>query len=464
MSTISSTQSPSKRRFFDWQELKQSLVIMFPLYIAYLMNTGMSLIDTLVAGKAGETNLAGVAIGSSICWPVIISLGSVLTIIGPMISRYRGEGKGGNIGALLSQSKMLAVLIAALAILLLGALSRIFPYVSDDAETVRIATGYVFAMMWGVPATIMMRVFSGYFEGHHQTRPAMVMSVLGLLINFPLNWAFVFGWGPIPAMGGIGCGLATSIITWFISLGMLAIMMLARRHRQNAFHLIALRRPDWCVCQPVLRMGIPIGIAILCEMTFFCAIGLVIAPLGNTAMSAQQVAITISGSLFMLPMSLSVAASIRASFHIGAGQETKFRNLVSTLIITTTCLSLCVMTALYLLRYPILEQFTDSAPIIETAQLLLILCGVYQFPDALQALFAGLLRGCHDTKILSSVNICSYWVIGFPLSYSLIRTDWIVPAMGPSGAWVSFIVALSLTSILLGLRFYRTQCKIFPKH
>ncbi len=459
-----SHQQVVKRRIFDWQELKQSLVIMFPLYIAYLMNTGMSLIDTLVAGKAGETNLAGVAIGSSVCWPTIISTGAVLTIIGPMISRYLGEGTKGKIGALLCQSKLIAGVIALVSILMLWGLSHIFPYVSDDPETIRIATGYVYAMMWGVPATIMMRVFSGYFEGHHQTRPAMLMSILGLILNFPLNWAFVFGWGPIPAMGGIGCGIATSVITWFITLGMLAIMLLSKRHRDNGWHLLALHRPDWRVCQPVLRMGFPIGVAILCEMTFFCAIGLVIAPLGNTAMSAQQVAITLSGSLFMLPLSLSVAASIRASFHIGAGQETKFRNLVSTLLITTTCLSLFVMTSLYLLRYPILEQFTDSPAIIEIAQLLLILCGIYQLPDALQALFAGLLRGCHDTKILSSVNICSYWVIGFPLSYTLIRTDWIVPAMGPAGAWVSFIVSLSLTSILLGLRFYRTQCKIFPKH
>ncbi len=460
---MSATPPITKRKLFDWHELKQSLVIMFPLYIAYLMNTGMGLIDTLVAGKAGETNLAGVAIGTSICWPTIISLGGVLTIIGPMIARLRGEGNTSQIGSLLNNAKLLAGLISLLAIICLWGLSHIFPYVSDDPETVRIATGYVYCMMFGIPATILMRVFSGYFEAHNQTRPAMIMAIAGLLLNFPLNYVFVFGWGPIPAMGGIGCGLATSIISCLVSLGMFAIMLGSRQHRRHAQELLALHRPHPKTCWNITRVGGPIGIAIFCETTFFCAIALVIAPLGNTEVSAQQVALNISATFFMLPLALSVAASIRASYHIGAGNQIPFKNLVSTLMIFTLSLSLLSMLILTLLRHQIITQFTDSAAVIDIAHTLLILCGIYQLPDSLQALFAGLLRGCHDTKILSSVNICAYWLIGFPLSYTLIRTDWIVPAMGAAGAWVSFIVALTLTSILLGIRFSHTKRTLFNK-
>ncbi len=454
----------TKRKIFDLHELKRTLVIMFPLYIAYLMNTGMGLIDTLVAGKAGEANLAGVAIGSSICWPTIISMGSILTIIGPMISRLRGEGNATKIGALLSNGKLLAGVISVFAILILWGLTNIFPYVTDDPETFNIATGYVYCMMLGIPATILMRVLSGYFEGHNQTRPAMLMASLGLILNFPLNWIFVFGWGPIPAMGGVGCGLATSIISWFVTIGMVLIMLFARNHRAAAKYMLAPHRPQLADCWRIARMGVPIGVAVFCETTFFCAISLVIAPLGNTQVSAHQVALTISACIFMMPLALSVAASIRSSYHIGAGSKIKFKNLVSTLMITTLVMAFFSMTVLALFRFQILAQFTDSPAIVAIAQHLLILCGIYQIPDAIQALFAGLLRGCHDTKILSTANICSYWLIGFPLSYVLIRTDWIVPAMGSAGAWTSFIVALSITSLLLGLRFYQTQCKIFKNN
>ena len=93
--------------------------------------------------------------------------------------------------------------------------------------------------------------------------------------------------------------------------------------------------------------------------------------------------------------------------------------------------------------------------------MLLVMCSIYQLPDAHQALMSGLLRGCHDTKAITWVNMFSYWVIGFPLACILIRTDWLVPALGAMGAWVSFVVALTITAVLLSWRFMLARKRIF---
>ena len=108
--------------------------------------------------------------------------------------------------------------------------------------------------------------------------------------------------------------------------------------------------------------------------------------------------------------------------------------------------------------------YTDSPEIIATASALLVYCAIYQIADATQALMGGLLRGCHDTTIITWSNLTSYWLIGFPLACILIRTDLIVPAMGPAGAWMSFIIALTLAAVILTCRFLHTRKKVFSAH
>ncbi|MEE1264729.1 MAG: MATE family efflux transporter, partial [Akkermansia sp.] len=108
--------------------------------------------------------------------------------------------------------------------------------------------------------------------------------------------------------------------------------------------------------------------------------------------------------------------------------------------------------------------YTDDASIIEVAAALICMCAVYQLSDALQALMSGLLRGCHDTHSITWANMFSYWVVGFPLACILIRTDYLVPAMGAMGAWVSFVVSLTITAALLSWRFAYARKRVFEKN
>ena len=138
--------------------------------------------------------------------------------------------------------------------------------------------------------------------------------------------------------------------------------------------------------------------------------------------------------------------------------------MLRTLLLVAYALVSLFMLLTILFRRDIVGLYTDSAQIIDLASVLLIYCAVYQIPDATQVLMSGLLRGCHDTAIITWSNISSYLIVGLPLAYTLIRTDWIVPAMGAPGAWVSFIVALSLTAVILSLRFIRTHRRVFADH
>lgn len=449
------------RKLVDKDELKRLLVLMLPLYIANLMNMGMGVVDTIVAGQAGPEQLAGVALGSSVTVPIMVAVGAVLTIIGPMVSRLRGAGCEGKVGLLLNNAKLLALILMFVEVVALLAAVQVFPLVSDDAVMVEVATDYLYFLVFCVPASVMLRCLQGHFEGYGHTRPAMLIAFVGLLMNIPLNFVFVFGWGVIPAMGGAGTGLTTTLIHYLMMGAMLLLMVLYPRYRRNMVQMWANRPPEWRVVRDIFNKGLPLGVASLCEMTFFCVITLVIAPLGALAVGAHQVAINVSAVLFMFPLSLSIATSIRSAYHVGARDKLRFDALLRTSItfMLAVILSLALLTICF--RRELISLYTDELPIIELASGLLLICAVYQLSDALQALMSGLLRGCHDTQAITWVNMFSYWVIGFPLACILIRTDWIVPAMGPAGAWVSFVVSLTITAVLLSLRFLRVRKQVF---
>lgn len=451
-----------KEPFFSWVELRRLLALLAPLYVGNLMQIGMGVIDTIVAGQAGTRELAAVALGVSVTAPITVAVGAVLTIIGPMISRLRGAGEERKVGLLLNNARVLACFLMGVELLALWGGSHIFSFVTEDAVLERTARHYLYFIMLSVPAGVMMRAFQGNFEGHGQTRPGMVVAALGLMLNLPLNYLFVFGWGPIPAMGGAGCGLATAIICWMMSLGLMTMMRLSFRHSLHLRQMFAARPVEKRLCLRIFRLGFPIGVASLCEMGFFCVVTLLIAPLGELMVGAQQIAINVSAVMFMLPFSLGVAVSIRTAYHVGSRNQRGFDAMVRTVLIFMYAMVSLLMLAMILLRYQIVGLYTDSVEMISVAQFLLVLCAIYQLSDSTQALMAGLLRGCHDTQVITWVNLLCYWLVGFPLSCVLIRTDFLTPAMGPAGAWVSFIISLTLAAILFSLRFRRTRRKLFP--
>ena len=451
-----------KRAWIDGTELRRLVVLMLPLYAANLMNMGMGVIDTIVAGKVGAADLAGVALGCSVTVPVMVACGIILSILGPMISRLRGAGQEGKVGLLLINARKLGLWLMLVEWAGLFAGSFIFDQVTDDAEVARVARLYVYALMTCVPASVLLRAVQGNFEGYGQTRPAMFCSFGALLLNLPVNYIFAFGWGPIPAFGGVGCGIATSVIHYLMFAGLYALMHFTHQHGQHARQMWARRPMEAGTFRRILRLGFPLGLASLCELSFFCVVTLIVAPLGKVAVGAQQVAINVSGVVFMLPLSLGIAASIRAGFHLGAHNRKAFFALVRTAFVFAVAQVVFSMAVVIWLREPIVHLYTEDAGIIALAPTLLLLCALYQLPDALQALLSGLLRGCHDTDLITWVNLGSYWLVGFPLCYLLVRTDLLVPAMGPAGAWVSFIVALAVAAVCFALRFRRTARKLFP--
>lgn len=446
---------------WNFQELKKLIPLALPVLVVNLSIVGMGCVDTIVAGSAGVTDMAAVALGSSIYLPVTLFACGILMIIGPVIANMRGKSHESRVGYVTNHGLWLALMLSLASMPVLYWLRSIFGWISDDVAMCNMASTYLFAIMWGLPANLGFVALKSLNEGSNMTRPAMYVGLCGLLFNIPLNYCFVFGWYGFPKMGGAGCGAATAVIFYIEFLLMFLLVYLNPKHRPYRRHIVSWRRPTPAVITHLVRLGVPVGFSQLCEVMLFCAAALVLAPLGTTQVASHQIAGNMGGLVFMLPLSLGLATSIRVAYHHGKKnlEGTKSAILSGYVLVMSICL--CTVVGITLFREQIAHLYNDSSLIVESASVLLILAAVYQLPDCLQVLSVGVLRGFRDTASISVITFVSYWLIGFPICYILARTDLIVPAMGAKGIWTGFIVGLTVAAVLLLWRVKRTTRREF---
>lgn len=439
-------------------EIKSLLVIALPIMGAQLAQSGMGVIDTLMVGRLGADQLAAVALGTSIWMPLFLFLSGVLLGLTPFIAQWLGADTPQRVGPFAFQGFWLGLIISMLSISVMLFYAEILHLMEVPDHLVPLVGDYMLGIMIGFPALGFYQTMRSYTEGLGFTRPVLLISVGMLLLNLISNWALIYGLGPIPALGVMGCGLATAIAMW--SGAILLWLYIRLNHRYSETRLLDYPSlPHWSAIKEMSGVGIPIGVAIFFEVGLFTTIALFIARLGSTQVAAHQIALNVTSVTFMVPLSLAMALTVRVGNGIGSAGYHYGRRI--SLIGTGCTVFACFFTAgiMYFLPGMIAKLYTDQAEVIALAITLLHLAAIFQISDALQVALSGALRGYKDTQIIMPITLFSYWVVGMGLGYVLALTDLIVPAMGVSGFWCGLIAGLSMAAVLLGWRFFVTNRK-----
>jgi MATE family multidrug resistance protein len=371
----------------------------------------------------------------------------------PIISGYRGGQEFARIMPATWQGLYIAAVASALMILLLINVRPVLDLFRLDTRTAAISQGYLNAFTWGVPAMLLMAALRGLTDGLGHTKVIMVFSVVGTLINLPLNYIFIYGKLGLPAMGGVGCGWATSL-----SNGIAAIALLIYLNRSatfRSFHLLAERtRPDWASIIGILRLGLPIGFTIFVEVSMFCVIALFLAPLGPVIVAGHQIALNVVSLLFMVPLSIGMALTLRVSFLIGASAPATAHLLSRSSLILAASIALLFGTTLFVFSEPVARLYTNDPAVQNITIVLLVYAAAFQVADVIQVTCISALRGYKDTRLPMIIMLFSFWALSMPLGYTLTFTDWLVPAMGAAGFWVGLTTGLISASLLLGTRLF----------
>ncbi len=424
-----------------------------PILVAQIAQMANGVIDTVMAGHASAEDLAAVGIGSSIWMPLFLFFMGLLGALQPIISGYNGARAVQKIMPATWQGLYIGAISSAIMILLVVNVRPVFNMLNLDAQTSDIAEGYLDAFAWGIPFMLLMVALRGLTDGLGHTRVIMAFSVLGTLINLPLNWALIYGKFGLPEMGGIGCGWATAISNAIAAVAM--VFYLNRSPIYKHFHLIA----DWVKPDPeniryILRIGLPIGFTIFVEASMFSVIALFLAPLGPVVVAGHQIALNVTSLLFMLPLSIGMALTLRVAFLVGANTPTTAHLLSRSSLLLASATALVFAVTLFLFAGPIAGLYTSDRQVQEVTTLLLKYAAVFQIADVIQVSCISALRGYKDTSIPMFIMLFSFWGVGMPLGYVLTFTDTLVTAMGAPGFWVGITAGLATAALLLGTRLF----------
>ena len=440
------------------KEAKTLLLLAFPIALSQLAQIGINFTDTVMAGHHSDVSLAGVAIGSSLWVPCFLLLMGIIMATTPMVAQAWGAKDNRDIKHSVQQAMWLALVCGISLMVLLQLLSSLFDLIEMENDVRLQAKNYVFAASFGLPALAIFQVLRSLNEGVHLTRPLLITSFLALLINIPLNYIFVYGKLGFPEMGGSGCGVATAIVLCLECIIMLFFTLRNKKLSPIGWHL-NWRGPEKQRITELLRLGLPIGIAFLIESSMFTLIALFLAKLGSTVVASHQVAMSVISVLFMIPLSLSLALTIRCGYYIGKGQAQMAR-YIGYIGIAFTLVTAAFFSALILIASKdIATIYTNDLAVQALAVKLLFLAAIFQFSDALQVTSAGILRGYKDTRFAFYVVLFAYWGVGLPLGYSLGLTSFWGDQQGAVGFWLGLIAGLGLASILLVGRFIHVSAR-----
>ncbi|MBR9905958.1 MAG: MATE family efflux transporter, partial [Gammaproteobacteria bacterium] len=396
-----------------WPETRSLMFLALPICGAQLAQAGMSVVDVMMTGRHDATSLAAVSVGSSLWMPLMLFITGTLMGLTPIVAHLLGGQRHAAIRPAVHQALWIALLLGAVAaVLLWSAVMPIFKAMDVPPAVADQSAAYLSAVAFGMPGIALFQALRAFSDGMNHTRPALWISLVGLAVNIPANYLLIYGgeglvnlfgtWIPsslqqLPALGAFGCGIATALSMWTMALAMAYYTRRGRTYKSVAIWQ-QLTPPQWVGIRELIVVGVPIGVAIFVEVTLFTFIALFIASFGEVTVGAHQIALSFTTILFMLPMSLSMALTVRVGNTLGQQRLTLARQVSWNGIVVSVCVAVFNSILLWVTAVPVISLYTSNAEIQALALSIIALAGSFQLSDSLQVNLAGALRGYKATR------------------------------------------------------------------
>ncbi|MBN8237249.1 MATE family efflux transporter [Halobacillus kuroshimensis] len=437
------------------EKIKLFLIILFPILITQLGMYAMNFFDTVMSGRAGPDQLAGVAIGSSIWVPVFTGLNGILMAISPIVAQLKGAGREKEIPFSVKQGVYLAVL---LAVVVAGTgwflLDPILSLMNIEPEVARVARYYLVALGTGIVPLFVFNILRSFVDALGLTRLSMMVILLTLPLNLLFNYVLIFGkWGA-PALGGVGAGAASSLTYW-VSLLILVLIIHRVRPLRRYEIFKAWKRPSLHEWKDQLKIGVPIGFAIFFETSIFAAVTFFMTVYDTNTIAAHQAAINFASFLYMVPLSIAFTLTIVVGFESGAGRYKEARTYSYLGIGLAVCMSVIAGLILYVFDDSVARLYSSDEAVVELTKTFIIYAVFFQLSDGFGAPLQGILRGYKDVNITLVMAFVSYWGIGLPSGWLLANYT----AFGPYGYWLSLTIGLTAGAAALFTRMVLLQRK-----
>jgi MATE family multidrug resistance protein len=438
-------------------EIRATLSLSWPMVLTNLAQTAMTSTDVMMIGRLGPHALAAGSLGLNLYFaPLILGLGLIYATA-PMMATEIGRRSNSvrDIRRTVRQGLWVAILAVIPIWILLWNGEAILVAMGQEPPLAKDAGIYLRWLQWAILpfyGYIVLRSFISALE-----RPGWALAIMFVAVAFNAlaNWCLVFGNFGFPAMGIAGSGLATTLSSALMFLGLAVVVSVERQFRR--YHLFGrFWRADWPRFKAMLRLGAPIAGILAFEVTIFNAAALLMGLIDATSLAAHAIAIQIASISFMIPLGLNQAVTVRVGLAHGAGSKDGISRAGWAAYVIGV--SFMALTALVMILWPrvLIGAFIDlgdpaNAAVIGLAVTFLSFAALFQIFDGAQAVASGMLRGLHDTKVPMILAAIGYWGVGLPLGVVLAFYF----GFAGRGIWIGLSSGLAVVAVLLLLRWLR---------
>jgi MATE family multidrug resistance protein len=438
------------------REARTLLALMLPILLTQFAQAAFGLVDTIMAGRVSPADLSAVALGVGFWLPLFLLISGILQATTALVAQAFGAGQFNaqsiqQIPLITRQALWLAFFLGLSGLLLLLFSPLLFTPLGIPQSLQEKTRLFLFGISFGMPAIAFYTTLRCYTEALGRPRPVAIISMIGLVLTIPTNYLFIYGFHfgllTVPALGGAGCGFASAIIQWLMLIALGIYLTIAKPY--HAIRIFSHFNPlNWHLIRRIVFLGFPIGIAIFFEVTLFSFAAIVLSPLGETVIAAHQVALSATSQLFMIPLSLATAVTIRMGQFYGQQDAAAMRRLRRVGLTLGSSLALSSMSFIAIFRHDITAIYSSDLHVQSLAATLLLFAMAYQLVDSWQVTTAGCLRGMQDTSVPMLITFFAYWVVAFPIGILLSR----VLNYGAQGFWFGLLLGLTVAATLLLLR------------
>ena len=449
------------------REFSYNLRLAYPIILGMVGHTLIGIVDNIMVGKLGSTELAAVSLGNSMIF-IAMSLGiGFSTAITPIVAEGDAEKNDDKIRSAFHHGLFLCTILGLFLFGVIMFAKPIMELLEQPADVIVLAKPYLGWVAFSLIPLIMYQGYKQFADGMSMTKYSMYAMVMANVLHVGINYVLIYGIWIFPKMGIIGAALGTVISRIFLVMFM-HIMLSRRNDLKRFFKNFSFDEIKKSTIKKIISIGFPSAMQMLFEVVLFTASIWLCGNIGKTSQAANQIALSLASMTFMFAMGLSVTSMIRVSNQRGLMDYKKLivvaRSIFLLAIILETIFAIFFIIFHDYLPYIFLNmentgQILDNEEVISIASKLLLIAAVFQISDGIQVVVLGALRGLQDVKIPMYITFAAYWIIGFPISYYLGEHT----ELKAQGVWIGLLAGLTAAAILLYIRFHYLTRRLITK-
>lgn len=427
------------------RELPGTLSLSVPIVAGMAAGTLLGVTDSLMLAPLGAVPLAGVGLTGA-AWIVVgASVWGLVSAVPVRIGAAHGARAGRAIPGMLRAGLVLGALAGGAGVLAMLAIWPFLPLLGQPAEVLAVLLPYWCLMSAAILPFAALLVLRGAFEAVGRPWTGTAFAWLAVVLNVPMNYALIWGAGPVPALGLTGAGIG-SLLSETLALAAAAAWW---RFAPGMRRLRARGAATRAEVAASAREGAPMGAMYLAETGAVAVATLIVGTFGTVALAANQVAMAVGSLLYMLPLGVAQAVALRVAQARGAGEEERLRPIAWAGLGFATVWLVLVALGLGFGGRAVAAAVTPDAAVIEVAAAILFVFALMQVFDGAQSTMVGALRGLNDAAFGARVSVVAYWIAALPLAWAVAHPL----GFGPAGVWLGWLVAQAGAAAVLLWRF-----------